>query len=434
MEASGPSVPDVAGDAPSGAPPALRPRSATGVGTGLAGVGALLAGTLLLRDWAQPTFLKALVLLALVALAMLLADLVIYRVERNASTGLAALPLRPPDWHRALRKLAGFWATIGALAAAYLLLPEYGKPFYQPFKDAALVVLPALVVAAPLYILHVDRRQHEPVDAYAQLGALLLDGRRPPDLAPLYLHARGWVVKGFFLPLMFVYVNNDLGAMWAAPVLPAADFQSVFARLIDLFYFVDVGIAAIAYALTLRLIDTHTRSVEPTVGGWVICLICYPPIVDVQAPYIQYELDKVYWGAVFAPWPWLYALWGSAILALVFVYAWATVAFGLRFSNLTHRGIITSGPYRWARHPAYLSKNLSWWLISVPFVATAGWGMAALSCAMLGAVNIIYYMRAKTEERHLGADPVYRQYSAFIGAHGIGAHVARALRRLRPAA
>ena len=85
-------------------------------------------------------------------------------------------------------------------------------------------MLPALVVAAPLYILHVDRRQHEPVDAYAQLGALLLAGRRPPDPAPLYLHARGWVVKGFFLPLMFVYVNNDLGAMWAAPVLPAADF------------------------------------------------------------------------------------------------------------------------------------------------------------------------------------------------------------------
>ena len=241
-------------------------------------------------------------------------------------------------------------------------------------------------------------------------------------------------MKDFFLPLMFVYVTNDLTSMWAAPLLPAPDFQHVFSRLIDLFYFIDVGIAAIAYALTFRLIDTHTRSVEPSVGGWVVCLICYPPIVDVQAPYIQYELDKVYWGAVFAPWPWLYALWGSAILALVFVYAWSTVAFGLRFSNLTHRGIITSGPYRWARHPAYLSKNLSWWLISVPFVATAGWGVAALSCAMLGAVNLIYYMRAKTEERHLGADPVYRHYSDFIGAHGLGAQARRLLARLTPAA
>jgi protein-S-isoprenylcysteine O-methyltransferase Ste14 len=430
MEAPGP----VGAVADGGGRPTTRPRSATGIGTGLAGVAALLAATLGLRDWAQPAYLKALVVLAIAALAMLLVDLVVYRVDRNASTGLGAAPLRRLDLRRVMRKLVGFWGTIGTLAALYLLLPEYEKPFYQPFRDAALIVLSPLAVASSFYIAYVDRRQHEPEDAYALLGALLLTGRRPADLAPLYLHARGWLVKGFFLPLMFVYATDNLTTMWAAPLLPAPDFQHVFSRLIDLFYFIDVAVAAIAYALTLRLIDTQMRSVEPSVGGWVVCLICYPPIVDVQAPYIQYELDKVYWGAVFAPWPWLYALWGSVILALVFVYAWSTVAFGLRFSNLTHRGIITGGPYRWARHPAYLSKNLSWWLISVPFVATAGWGTAVLSCAMLGAVNLIYYMRARTEERHLRADPVYRQYCAFIAAHGVGAQAARLLRRLRPAA
>jgi protein-S-isoprenylcysteine O-methyltransferase Ste14 len=116
-------------------------------------------------------------------------------------------------------------------------------------------------------------------------------------------------------------------------------------------------------------------------------------------------------------------LWGSGILFLVFVYVWSTAAFGLRFSNLTHRGIITHGPYRWTKHPAYLAKNLSWWMISVPFVAGSGWLVAIQSCLMLAAVNLIYYLRAKSEERHLAADPVYRDYQAYIARHGLCARL-----------
>src|SRR5208282_5890272 len=115
-----------------------------------------------------------------------------------------------------------------------------------------------------------------------------------------------------------------------------------------------------------RLLDTHIRSVEPTVAGWLVALICYQPFYSVIGRfYLQYE-DNTYWDNW--PWPALQAVWGAAIIALASIYALSTVAFGLRFSNLTHRGIITSGPYRFTKHPAYLSKNLSWWLISVPFV------------------------------------------------------------------
>ena len=40
----------------------------------------------------------------------------------------------------------------------------------------------------------------------------------------------------------------------------------------------------------------------------------------------------------------LLALIGAVLVALTAIYAWATVAFGIRFSNLTHRGILTHGP------------------------------------------------------------------------------------------
>ena len=35
----------------------------------------------------------------------------------------------------------------------------------------------------------------------------------------------------------------------------------------------------------------------------------------------------------------------AGFLALLVVYVWATTAFGIRFSNLTHRGIFANGPY-----------------------------------------------------------------------------------------
>ena len=38
---------------------------------------------------------------------------------------------------------------------------------------------------------------------------------------------------------------------------------------------------------------------------------------------------------------------------------------------------------------------------------------------MLGLVNLIYYLRAVTEERHLMQDPVYREYSEYIRQHGL---------------
>ena len=93
------------------------------------------------------------------------------------------------------------------------------------------------------------------------------------------------------------------------------------------------------------------------------------------------------------------------------VYVWATIAFGARFSNLTHRGIITNGPYRYTKHPAYLAKNLSWWLISTPFMLTGSVEGTLRRCLLLGLLNLIYYFRAKTEERHLSLDPVYQRYA-----------------------
>lgn len=126
-------------------------------------------------------------------------------------------------------------------------------------------------------------------------------------------------------------------------------------------------------------------------------------------------------------------VWGGLLVFLTAIYAWATVVFGIRFSNLTYRGVLTNGPYRFTRHPAYLSKNLFWWASVLPFLVTGGGFLEPLrNCIFLLAVNAIYYWRARTEEAHLLAeDPKYAEYHAWMEQHGlITAPLARLKRRV----
>ena len=117
--------------------------------------------------------------------------------------------------------------------------------------------------------------------------------------------------------------------------------------------------------------------------------------------------------------------WVILISALNLVYLWSTITFGIRFSNLTHRGILTNGPYRFTKHPAYIAKNLTWWLIAIPFLPIHGWDMAFKQCLMLLGLNLIYYLRAWTEERHLSWDPTYVSYALWMNENGLFRHITK---------
>jgi protein-S-isoprenylcysteine O-methyltransferase Ste14 len=91
-----------------------------------------------------------------------------------------------------------------------------------------------------------------------------------------------------------------------------------------------------------------------------------------------------------------------------------------RASNLTNRGIVSWGPYRYVRHPGYLGKNLFWLMTLLPaFVPnTAGFQFSWLNyslsciCVLCGFLcwGTVYFLRAVTEERFLGRDPEYAAY------------------------
>jgi protein-S-isoprenylcysteine O-methyltransferase Ste14 len=309
---------------------------------------------------------------------------------------------------------------VGAIALLYWLFPEYGaQGFYSNYWQALRVLLPAWALVSLPYLYFVDRRLRQPRDALWQMGRLLLGRWRDVSGPVIGQHLLGWLVKGYYLPLMFTYFCSNLNKLLHYDLNLLHTFQGCFDWAYFTLYFIDVALVSMTYLMCLKLTDTHIRSTEPTAFGWLVALICYEPFWSlIGAQYLSYGSGKE-WGYWLSGNPWLYALWGALILACVLIYVWATVAFGARFSNLTHRGIITNGPYRYTRHPAYWAKNVSWWLISMPMMFGTSALVSLRCCALLLLLNGVYYLRAKTEERHLGLDPVYRAYSDWIDEHGL---------------
>ncbi len=400
---------------------ASRPASASDF---LTNVVAILTGLVVLwfvQSHNPVSILSNVVIACLVTATLIaLSDHLRFRVHERPSTQLLWSGERRSDFGRVAVKLIGFALTLGVIAAFYWVFPEYHGDFYQPFWQLLKTYGVWALAMTPFYFWLVDRAMLEPRDSYWEVG-MLLTGRRPTSWVAIAQHFGGWAVKGFFLPLMTVYLTQETSAtqMWWQRVIAQGSGMVWYDFLYHLTFLIDLMFCVIGYCCTLRIFDSHIRSTEPTAGGWLVALLCYQPFYSIiEAQYLRYE-DNFYWDQWLTPVPWLHTVWACVIIALLTIYALATVSFGLRFSNLTHRGIITSGPYRFTKHPAYIAKNLSWWLVSIPFISQQDWRTALHNCAALALLNTIYFLRAKTEERHLSADPDYVAYALWMEQRGL---------------
>ena len=337
--------------------------------------------------------------------------------RRRELTELAPRALRPLEWRRPMLRLLALAATLGIFGAAYAIFPEYRGNFYAPFWKFLRTIAYA-VPLIPVYLVWSDTRLRDPRDELLELGLLLTGRAREVDYALIRRHFMGWAVKGFFTPLMTVYLSQEVQYLCTAFRGATEESWQNYDLWFHLSYGIDLLFCVVGYTATLRLFDSHIRSVEPTALGWIAALICYQPFYSiVGSMYLKYESDY-HWDRWLGDWPHVQDAWGVAIILCVFTYALSTVAFGLRFSNLTHRGIITTGPYRFSKHPAYLAKNLSWWLIAVPFIPSPSVALALRHCALLLLLNGVYLLRARTEERHLSRDPRYVAYALWMNEHG----------------
>ena len=214
------------------------------------------------------------------------------------------------------------------------------------------------------------------------------------------------LVKIFFLPIMlnFLFTNffslkKYLGSLNQEIFNIDYFLFIIYPASLALLFLIDTSYFSFGYVFEAGFLKNKVRSVDPTLFGWAVALICYPPFSGFAIKYIPWyaneyiELPSSHWTAILR----------VAVLLFVIIYVWATVALGAKCSNLTNRGIISKGPYAFVRHPAYISKNIVWWLVVIPimnvyvFFAMLGW-------------SVIYYFRAITEERHLLKDRDYVEY------------------------
>ena len=401
-----------------------RPQSAVSTGVGLAGLAGLLAWTAFAFALGMDGPYSALCNLAACAVPMVLWSLLIDKVHRNPSTGIDWSNVRP--WREtldvSLTKLAGLWLTWAGIAAIYLVIRSYSEGHFAFAMACFTVAAPALVLLSIPWVLWIDRRLVEPRDGAWALGAWALSLDEPYDREAIWNHLRSWAVKGFFLAFMLAIVPGGFGEFIRGDTSQVFHDPVALANWLVTFMFViDVAFATVGYMLTFRALDSHIRSANPYAQGWMAALMCYPPFILMSQggplDYHQGTSDWTYW---LQGYPILLTVVGAVLVGLTAIYAWATMAFGLRFSNLTHRGILTHGPYAFSRHPAYLSKNLFWWISTIPVLATTGsWADAARNTALMAIIAGVYYWRAKTEELHLGADPAYQAYSGWMARNGL---------------
>lgn len=382
-------------------------------------VGFLLAWFVASRAECLSSAEHLLLFAGLTALPMIALSVLVNKTHWRKSSGLRKVPNRL-NLKRSTIKVIGLLATLAILGICYWLFPEYARSHYAAVWQAVqMAAIPAFILTAG-YFVWTDSRMAEPEDGYWHFGMLVLGRWKHVNRSVLREYSLGWVIKGFFLPFMLSGVAEHVVFLLREGWNPAT-FATLFLTSFTLLLAIDTVFGAIGYLLTLRVLDAQIRSPQPTWLGWISTIICYVPFSQfLYRAFLEYKGD-IDWSAWLANQPIIFISWGFAILVLQVIYVWATVSFGCRFSNLTNRGIIVDGPYRYMKHPAYLAKNLSWWLISVPFVAHGGFLLNLKACILLGLTNVIYFIRAKTEEYHLSEDPAYQAYMNWMREYGLGA-------------
>lgn len=377
---------------------------------------------------------RRLVVLASVFAAMAAYEILVVKVHRRNFDFGAARKLDSKAQERINLRLAASFVCLVILTLVFSFI----EVFISGFLVFYMIFLPFVVIALPGYFMIVEKygRASPVIDELLVMGISLkrvflylagknsaADAKSALDNAHVKNLMRSCLVKGIFIPVMFLsyltwwhLVEHSGGSLmahqldfqvgsyaWAESVRNIAGFA------LYLILAVDLTVVLLGYSISTRLFDNQFTSVEPTLGGWVVALICYPPFNAIVETLVWSKIFFIWPVAAFMKFPHFSVAMTLIALALIAIYSWSTVCFGLRFANLSNRGIIFHGPYRFVRHPAYAAKNLFWWFAFAPLLITHNHG-AVVAALSLFCLNFIYVLRAITEERHLSREPHYLEY------------------------
>lgn len=236
--------------------------------------------------------------------------------------------------------------------------------------------------------------------------AMEQQGEPSTELNRLHL----WVLKLFFVPFYTVGLFYNLTYCIVGKGL---------LTLVLGIYSVDVALMLVGY---LFASPRTFYSVQPLGFGWVVCLICYGPFIRHWPEAQELVSNELFW-----PHDLRHVALAIPMLSLLALTFSSSVVFGLRGANLGYRGVITNGPFRLMKHPAYFCHAAYAWITALFFLP-----LTLSTCAVAAVVTVIYRLRAITEERHLRRYPEYVAYCDWIARHGLVARVSQVVVRLLP--
>ena len=212
-------------------------------------------------------------------------------------------------------------------------------------------------------------------------------------------------VKIFYIPVMlnFTIVNFDVVTKTISSYYNKGLFNLSFFNwygiIISLFFLIDTSYFLFGYLVESKKLGSTIRSVDKSIVSWVFTLACYPPFNDLTSklfPWVANDNNLMF--TSFSNYIFL-----SLIIILFSIYLSSTISLGSKCSNLTNRGTVANGPYKFIRHPAYATKVTAWWVMSIPV-------MNLFVFFNMMVWTIIYVIRAIKEEDHLLQDEEYQNY------------------------
>ena len=338
---------------------------------------------------------------------------------------------------RTITKFSGVLVGIIFIFFCVWLFPAYDSATnLLRLKEGALPALLFIIPVSFLLILATEYILGEKRDGTYQLGLLARFKIHEIDWTLFFDGVREWLLRCFFLLI------NFYAAVWYLSNLRARGLSDFSGNFVDLITRLDLSIFGLiifsilpGYIFASRLIGTELKKVDRTWFGWAINFSCYPPLnAAIFGAWVRYapasDVSQVYQGD--PAWAYytlsnpalLYAV-GGVIIFFALIHLWGEAIVGIRAANSSSRGIITTGPFRFTRHPIYVSKCFQWAFLYFPVLNAIGFLNALQSGILFLLVCAIYAGRALSEEKLLATDEKYVKYALYMDDKSIFAFVGR---------
>lgn len=219
-----------------------------------------------------------------------------------------------------------------------------------------------------------------------------------------------FLMRGYFIPIMIVQVYGNLfnAINLTQNNLHNHNLLSFLFFAAAILWLTDTINASLSYAIESRWIENRSRSIDLTIGGWLVCLACYEPLNMVTGtlfPWAPSVASSNPNDLVYANLSFLYVIKIIEIIVLA-AHIYTDVSLGPSVANITLKKLQTRGFYGIVRHPATTLK-LMFFLIQSIFYKRFYQLRFIYGYLMWG---MLYIMRAFTEERHLSHFEEYREY------------------------